>query len=324
MSVFDKLNFLLTPNAYKQGKLFALKGQDVDFERLSDATRVNQNGLIENVGVDVPRLDYLNGSCPDILVEPQATNNIRQSNGFSNTTFWDIRDAVPSFNTNETLSPDGTNNSTKLTTQALSTRYEIVEEDAIIETGEVYTHSFFVKKGTHRFVQLFTFGEANQFANFDIENVVKGNIGANTISSDIKEYSNGWVRISQTFTTSNTNVRIALIIVGSLTSARRPNFSGTGNESIYIFGAQGDKGNKSFSYTPTENTALTRSADAPQPIAVPSETTHIVEKLSDGSLNVIDSLIPLDYTPDFGRYKFIAFGENLTSNDLTALENYGL
>jgi hypothetical protein len=35
---------------------------------------VNSAGLIESVANNVPRLDYTNGSCPSILVEPQRTN----------------------------------------------------------------------------------------------------------------------------------------------------------------------------------------------------------------------------------------------------------
>ena len=47
---------------------------DLDFTRNCTATRVNQNGLLEEVGLNVPRLDYSDGGCPSLLFEPQTTN----------------------------------------------------------------------------------------------------------------------------------------------------------------------------------------------------------------------------------------------------------
>ena len=47
---------------------------DMDVTRATDATRVNESGLIENVLSNVPRIDYTGGGCPHILAEPQRTN----------------------------------------------------------------------------------------------------------------------------------------------------------------------------------------------------------------------------------------------------------
>jgi hypothetical protein len=74
MSLFESASLVVTPNAYKAGTLYAIKGADLTVTRATTATRVNANGLIETVGANVPRLDYTNGSCPSILVEPQRTN----------------------------------------------------------------------------------------------------------------------------------------------------------------------------------------------------------------------------------------------------------
>ena len=68
----------LTANAYKAGKLYSFKpfdgSGDFNVVRNTIATRVNQNGIIETVATNVPRLDYSNSECPVILVEPQRTN----------------------------------------------------------------------------------------------------------------------------------------------------------------------------------------------------------------------------------------------------------
>ena len=68
----------MIPSGYKAGKLYSVlpTNGDGDFttSRSSSATRVNKSGLIETVLSNVPRLDYSDGSCPSLLLEPQSTN----------------------------------------------------------------------------------------------------------------------------------------------------------------------------------------------------------------------------------------------------------
>ena len=47
---------------------------DFDFTRADKATRVNQLGLIELMDINVPRLDYSDGGCPSLLLEPSRSN----------------------------------------------------------------------------------------------------------------------------------------------------------------------------------------------------------------------------------------------------------
>jgi len=77
----NKSSLILTPNAYKEGTLFNYKplGTDFTFQRNTTSTRVNKDGLIEVVDNNIPRLDYSNGNCPEILIEPQATNLVRSN-----------------------------------------------------------------------------------------------------------------------------------------------------------------------------------------------------------------------------------------------------
>ena len=66
----------MIPSGYKAGKLYSVLPSDGtgDFTvaRNSVATRVNQSGLIEEVGVNVPRLDYSAGGCPVLLTEIES------------------------------------------------------------------------------------------------------------------------------------------------------------------------------------------------------------------------------------------------------------
>lgn len=83
MGLLQQASLVVTPNAVKAGKLYSIiptnGSGDLDVVRATSATRVNSSGLIESVSANVPRLDYTNGSCPSILVEPQRTNSIRNS-----------------------------------------------------------------------------------------------------------------------------------------------------------------------------------------------------------------------------------------------------
>jgi hypothetical protein len=77
-NLLDSASLIVTPNAYKQTRLYSVVPNnttgDMVVTRSTTATRVNSSGLIENVAVNAPRIDYSNGSCPSILVEPQRTN----------------------------------------------------------------------------------------------------------------------------------------------------------------------------------------------------------------------------------------------------------
>ena len=75
--------------------------------------RLNSVSVKEVTRDNVPRIDYTGGGCPHILAEPQRTNLITYSEDFSQS-YWTKQSGVtPTYNTTETLSPDGTYNATK-------------------------------------------------------------------------------------------------------------------------------------------------------------------------------------------------------------------
>lgn len=74
MSTYTDASLIVTPNAKKAGKLYPLKGADLDVVRATTATYVGSDGLIKTALANEVRFDYKNGSCPSILVEPQRTN----------------------------------------------------------------------------------------------------------------------------------------------------------------------------------------------------------------------------------------------------------
>ena len=82
-----------------------------DFTRSTSATRVNKQGLIETVGGNEPRIDFLNDSNGALLLEPQRSNLALYSNDLSNAAWVKTLSTITS---NAAISPDGTLNANKI------------------------------------------------------------------------------------------------------------------------------------------------------------------------------------------------------------------
>ena len=82
-SLLQSASLLLIPSGYKSGKAYAeipTNGNgDLTWTRASSANRTNSSGNIELMASGVPRLSYMYGSCPALLLEPQRTNSLRNS-----------------------------------------------------------------------------------------------------------------------------------------------------------------------------------------------------------------------------------------------------
>lgn len=139
MSDFEDAKLILTPNAYKAGKAYSVKpfdgSGDFTVVRNTTATRVNENGLIESVGANVPRLNYpIGGGCPSWLIEPQATNKIVNSNAFTN--YLTIGTVV--LTENYGISPDGLMNSTRVQIAGSSALYNFSLHSGNTEANTLY------------------------------------------------------------------------------------------------------------------------------------------------------------------------------------------
>jgi len=133
MSLLEKASLIVTPNAYKESILYSVVPNttlgDMTVVRATTATRVNSAGFIERVGVNVPRIDYTNGSCPSLLVEPQRTNLIKYSNDFTNAVWVSVSNTITA---NYAISPDGTQNATRLQ----STKANSSEDSYLINVSQ--------------------------------------------------------------------------------------------------------------------------------------------------------------------------------------------
>jgi hypothetical protein len=202
----------------------------------------------------LPRLDYLNSSCPRLLLEPQRTNLALYSEQFDNAAY--IKNNV-SVTANTSVSPDGYTNADTILSTAASPQLR----SPAVTFGAATNVSIFVKYVSQQFVQLFGGAAFGDFANFDIQNATLGTSGASTANAKIENYGNGWLRISATFSgfVGNTTARIGF----TASSSAGWNILDTAfSKSVLAYGFQAEVGAYATTYIPTTTAAVTRVTDA--------------------------------------------------------------
>jgi hypothetical protein len=245
-----KPQFTLIPSAYNTSKVYSVlpvNGDgDFDFDRASKGTRVREDGLIEEVTDNVPRLDWYDSNCPSLLLEPLRTNLQVYSEEFDNVIWTKSRTTITA---NDTISPNGELTADKITGDGTGTSY--VYDEISLTNGNTYTISIFVKP----IINISSFA-INVFggvgtAPFDLINKTTGTLTGDFTSAKIEDYGNGWLRCSGTLTLSSTtgtkNIGYGLI-----------DFNG---DQFYLFGAQVEEGDYPTSYIKTEASTVTRLKD---------------------------------------------------------------
>ena len=302
MSLLDKASLIVTPNAYKESKLYSVIPNttlgDMDVIRATTATRVNSAGLIESVGINIPRIDYTNGGCPSLLVEPQRTNLITYSEQFDNSSWFGDGLVVTA---NLTTSPSGIQNADLLTGNGLNTQHYILTT----VTQSAKTYSVFAKMGSQRYIQILTGDTTAPTANFDLQDGIANLVGSNSTAS-IENYGNGWYRCIL-----QTNDSLAgdfyINFANSLTMNR---FGATlSNGTVYVWGAQAEVASYATSYIPTVATSVTRNADV-LTVAPPAGTIKITTTFEDLTTQVLTT-IPATYTMPEGIVSLVLMQHTL-------------
>jgi hypothetical protein len=259
MSLFESASLVVTPNGTKAGKLYAIKptdgSGDLVVTRETTATRVNSAGLIENVAVNVPRLDYSNGTCPSILVEPQRTNITLQSENLA-TTWYTAGGLLTS---NATTAPDGNTTADKIKADTTNDIH-VYQQTLTVVSGVVYTMSVFVKAGEYTFFELSDSSTLKaQTFNLTAKTISAPQTGgfSAATSSNIEDIGNGWLRCSITYTTESTTAFFRM----SLSNGTNTSFAGNNTNGLFVWGAQLEEGSYATSYIPTIASTVTRNAD---------------------------------------------------------------
>jgi hypothetical protein len=260
MSLFDEASLIVTPNAFKASKLYSIKptdgSGDLSVVRATTATRVNSAGLIETVSANIPRLDYTNGSCPSILIEPQRTNLATYSEQFDNA-YWLKTNAIVTGN--NTNSPSGTLTADKLTENITNSFHYISLPIGLMSTQNTYTFSCFLKGGERNWANVYLYnGTTTYSAYFNLSTGQKGSV-TNGATSTINSFSNGWYRCTITLSITGSVLANGGIIIA--TDDQVISYPGTNGSGFYIWGAQLEAGANATSYIPTVASAVTRNAD---------------------------------------------------------------
>ncbi len=241
----------------------------------------------------LPRLDYLNSTCPRLLLEPQRTNVLTYSEQIDNADWLKLNSTIAA-NTSDTLDPAGYNGADKITdnsTNGAHFVYRFSTWDTTQRTASVYA-----KAGTSsRVCILNATTNAGVFANLS-----SGTISVSAgFTGTITSVGNGWYRITATHTAASSQT----FAIGLFTGTNTTEYVGTGSYA-YLWGAQMEAGAYATSYIPTLGTSVTRVADAASKTGISSligqtEGTIYWEGKIDG-LNASNEALPIALFPTGG------------------------
>jgi hypothetical protein len=216
----DSLSSVRTASTSSTGNYYAWGAQVVEGSTAKDYQKTETR-------LDIPRLDYSNGTCPSLLVEPQRTNSCLYSENFTNGVWFNSEVGI----TSGQLSPSGINNAFKITATSASNAY-IGQTSIPVTSGNTYTASVYLKGDTSGSVSL---------------RVDSGSTAPNNPVS----YTTEWQRFTYTFTAGSTT---ATAVIGGYGTWN-------GTEAIYVYGFQLEAGSYATSYIPTTSASVTRNAD---------------------------------------------------------------
>jgi len=210
---------------------------------IETTTTTAQAGILE----DMPRLDYSGGaSCGSLLLEPQRTNLITQSE-YLGASFWTKQQMTIASNSG--IAPDGSLSATKVIPTTASATHQIQTGNIISSTQCAF--SVFAKAGGYDTLVMLDRAVASNGATFYLSTQTAVTIG--TATATIEDYGNDWYRC--TIVANTTGMRI---YIPNSSNA----ISGDGTSGVFIWGAQLEAGTYATSYIPTYGSSVTRSADS--------------------------------------------------------------
>jgi len=228
---------------------------DMDVTRATAATRVDENGLIEDVLDNVPRIDYTGGGCPHILAEPQRTNLVTDSESY--TGYFNNSGTLIY---NNTTSPDGLENGAKNYASTTGSFKGLSKSYGSTLNNTAYTLSIFAKAGEFDDLYFYNIGapSGNGGVWFNLSTGNVGTTSASWSSAKMESFGNGWYRCSAVITPSGTSDNLYILLADANNSVTA---TANGTDGYYIYGASLEEGSYATSYIPTSGSTVTRNQD---------------------------------------------------------------
>lgn len=271
-----KPKIALVPSGYKTGKIYSIIPNDGTGDLIYDrdiptkGTRVNKDGLIEEMGSDLPRLDWLNNDCPNLLLEATRTNFLPYSEEFNSST-WNKRPDIV-VTANQAIAPSGEFTADKLQRTSTVNTNNYINDQIVkpVASDIVMTLSVFVKQGKGDFFAMRQQGlypqrgdAVYQFSTNTLTLTIPTTNPTNVFEikhQKVEDYGNGWKRLTASFKTDS-DANINSIFSPRHSSGFVDSFDTSNDAFVYIWGAQIEKDIGSTTYIKTANGSATRNTD---------------------------------------------------------------
>jgi hypothetical protein len=226
---------------------------DFSFNRSSTSSRTNRLGLIETAAINIPTLNYpILGNAPELLLEPQRTNLVRDSSNLKSGNWTKVQSGVTVVDSS-VLSPNNVDFSEILNVNASSGNI-FIRQEVYGSTTLNTSSSVFVKKLNTRYFAIRNAGPGGPHDVFDFDTETFINRSGGILS--FQSFANGWYRVNSIKTSTDTNVFLSFFPAANDSGLESTTVAV--NVSVYIWGAQAEIGFNVTSFIPTTTSAVTR------------------------------------------------------------------
>ena len=303
MSLLDQATLVVTPNGFKASKQYSVipnsGSGDMSSVRATTASRVKENGIIESVANNVPRIDNTTGVAV-ILVERQSTNLFNYSEDLTNAVWVKSNSSITP---NVITAPDGTLTADKFVENNLWNTHYYKKDFFTLTNGTTYTGSVFLKKGGRNYATIKTFdGGGTHTGNTEIiVDLINGTIIGGDGVGNVFYNFDGWIGVEVTFTALST-VTTAFVFRVHLTKDNiLSTYQGDGVSGMYVWGHQFEIGDRTSYIKTPANATITRNVDIISKSGLIGNSV-ITETFLDNTTNVITNANT--YTMSEGKIKY--------------------